>query len=296
MLRSLAISLLRGLFGIVLLGSFLVPVAAETNPAQSPVDFSQFGGANTPEDSEEMWLALREREFGEREITENAGDLIELSVPSRAENDALVPVQINLERFQQAKGNDPVKKLYLIVDVNPAPLGGVFTLNEGRNLNQLNTQIRVNGYTYVRVVVETVSGRLYMTKHWVKNTGAGCSAPPGIDQESHQKKLGNMRFKLLENDSVYQSKALRLMISHPNNTGMQKDQLTTLMIPEHYVTNVSVTFNDESLLEAETTFTMSENPNFTFNFEPSDSGILRAKITDSKNNTFMVETEIKAGG
>jgi len=50
------------------------------------------------------------------------------------------------------------------------------------------------------------------------------------------------------------------------------------------------------LLEAETTFTLSENPNFSFSFDPHESGVLRAEMTDSQHNTSRVETVIQGPG
>lgn len=270
-------------------------VAALNNKADEPkksvVDFSQFGGANTQEDSHEMWLPLREQYFGEREIIETPNARITLKAPSRAENDALVPVVIDLED-NASDSSDPFKKIYLVVDVNPLPMGGVFTLAQNRMMEQLKTSVRVNGYTFVRAIGETVSGKLYMAKQWVKSTGAGCSAPPGLDQEMHKKRLGKMRFKKIAKQANERTESLRLVISHPNNTGMQKDQLTTLFIPEHYVKHVKVSFNKEPLLEAETNFTLSENPHFTFSFDAEEAGILRADMTDNLNNAFTIETEI----
>ena len=260
-------------------------------PKQTPVDFSDFGGANTQEDSHEMWLALKEHYFSDRPIIENESNhRIELKAPKRAENDALVPVLINLDE-NSATSVDSFKKVYLVVDVNPAPMGGIFKLANNRVMEQIKTSVRVNGYTYIRAIGETASGKLYMAKQWVKSTGAGCSAPPGLDQAMHQKRMGKMRFKQIDNKKGLRS--LRLIVSHPNNTGMQRDQLTTMFIPEHYVTNVKVSFNKNLILEADTTFTLSENPNFTFTFDPNESGILRADLRDNLDNTFSLETEIK---
>lgn len=256
-------------------------------PKQTPVDFSDFGGANTQEDSHEMWLALREQYFSDRPIIEDGNNRIHLKAPARAENDALVPVLVELKK---GDSDDPFKNVYLVVDVNPAPMGGIFKLATNRPMEQLKTSVRVNGYTYIRAVAETVSGKLYMSKQWVKSTGAGCSAPPGLDQDEHKKRLGKMRFKQL--DKKGGKRSLRLIVSHPNNTGMQRDQLTTMFIPEHYVKNVKVSFNKELVLEAETNFTMSENPNFTFTFDPEESGILRADLLDNLDNSFSLETEI----
>ncbi|HPQ96830.1 MAG TPA: quinoprotein dehydrogenase-associated SoxYZ-like carrier [Thiolinea sp.] len=295
---------LSPLFPLLLAGGCLalLPVQAadpptDTPPNQSPADFSAWGGANTEADSDAMWQPLREKLFGNRTISEGADSRINLEAPTRAENDALVPVSI---RLQPAAGSDtaadPVRRVWLVVDVNPAPVGGVFTLTEKRPMEQLTTQVRVNGYTYIRALAETQSGRLYMSKQWVKNTGAGCSAPPGIDQAQHKKRLGKMRLRMTQGDELSLGQRLQLIISHPNNTGMQKDQLSTLLIPEHYVTGVRVTFNEELLLEAETTFTLSENPNFSFSFDPHESGVLRAEMTDSQHNTSRVETVIQGPG
>ena len=274
-----------------------LPLLAETAATQnqSPVNYSAWGGANTEADSEEIWQPLREKLFGIRPIIEGKDSVVTLEAPARAENDAMVPVNIRLKANRES-ASDPVHKVWLVVDVNPAPVGGEFTLTEQRPMEQLNTLVRVNGYTYIRALAETRSGKLYMDKQWVKNTGAGCSAPPGIDQAEHEKRLGKMRFRMSEEDTLSPSRTLQLLISHPNNTGMQKDQLTTLLIPELYVKQVRVTFNDDLVLEAETSFTLSENPNFTFSFDPGEKGVLKAEMTDSRNNTSHVETVIQGPG
>lgn len=266
--------------------------ANSSEPKSSPADFSAFGGANTQEDSDDMWQALREQYFSDRPIIEIGENRVRLKVPSRAENDAMVPVLIDLKSDYKDK-KDPFTKVYLVVDVNPLPMGGVFKIAKNRTMEQLKTSVRVNGYTYIRAIGETSEGKLYMSKQWVKSTGAGCSAPPGLDQAMHKKRLGKMRFKEIATKGETKSRALRLMISHPNNTGMQKDQVSTYFIPEHYVKHVNVTFNQDSVLEADINFTLSENPNFTFTFDPKESGVLKADMKDNLDNSFSLETEIK---
>lgn len=267
-------------------------VQSAVKAKQSPVDFSNFGGANTQEDSQDMWQALRQQYFLHRAIIESGENRIRIQAPGRAENDAMVPVLIELvENYNNSA--DPFQKVYLIVDVNPAPLAGLFTLSNNRVMEQLKTSVRVNGYTFIRAVGETASGKLYMAKQWVKSTGAGCSAPPGLDQEMHKKRMGKIRFNQVEDNINRRSRSLRLVVSHPNNTGMQRDQLSTMLIPENYITNVKVTFNQELVLEADTSFTLSENPNFTFTFDPEESGILRADFSDNLDNFFSLETYIK---
>jgi len=260
--------------------------------AHSDTDqYADFGGANTPAQVEQTWQAISNQYFSERTIVEGEGQrVISLDIPARAENDALVPLTITTRA-----PDDPlvtIDKVYLSVDVNPLPMAGIFTLSANRPLEEISTRVRVNGYTFVRAVAELSDGSLYMDKKWVKSRGAGCSAPPGMNQEEHKARLGNMRFRLSDSDLPSSPvKNVQLMISHPNNTGMQRDQLSTLFIPAHYIKDVLVTFNDELIMQAQTNFSISENPSFRFTFNQDETGELKAVARDTKDNEFVM-TEI----
>lgn len=251
--------------------------------------YADFGGANTPEQVEQLWRGISNHHFSERGFIEGDQTVVRLEIPTRAENDALVPLTITTRA-----PDDPllsIEKVYLSVDVNPAPMAGIFTLSPSRPLEQISTRVRVNGYTFVRAIAELSDGSLYMDKKWVKSRGAGCSAPPGMDQQTHQARLGNMRFRFSEGELPSSPANVHLMISHPNNTGMQRDQLSTLYIPAHYIKDVVVTFNDELIMQAQTNFSISENPSFRFTFNRDESGQLKALVRDTKNNEFvMTET------
>lgn len=263
-------------------GLIAVPLTihAQQSPNQSMTDYSQWGGAYTQEDSENFWRTTRLSYFGEREIIDEQ-NVIKIQAPSRAENDAIVPVSLALS----APSAETIDKVYLVVDVNPLSMAGVFTISPDRSLEEIDTRVRVNGYTFIRAVAETSSGALYTDKKWVKSQGAGCSAPPNIDQEAHRKKLGKMRFRL--DDDSGDTSLVQLLISHPNNTGMQKDQLTTLFIPQHYINEVEVWLGKEKLLHADTTFSISENPSFRFRLEKDELAELTAIAKDTKGNVFI---------
>ena len=87
-------------------------------------------GAGTParaQDAEtEIWHKVREAQFGGRSFEPSAEAVVSLQAPNRAEDAAVVPILIHAMRPQ-----DPqrwVRKIYLIIDKNPSPLGAVFTL------------------------------------------------------------------------------------------------------------------------------------------------------------------------
>ena len=268
-----------------------VGIGAAGTASTDTDQYADFGGAKTPEEMEQVWQLISNQYFPERTIVEgDEQQIISLEVPSRAENDALVPLTITT-----TAPDDPlvtIDKVYLSIDVNPAPMAGIFTLSASRPLEQISTRVRVNGYTFVRAIAELSDGSLFMDKKWVKSRGAGCSAPPGMNQKEHQARLGNMRFRLSDTDLPSSPvKNVQLMISHPNNTGMQRDQLSTLFIPAHYIKDVLVTFNDELIMQAQTNFSISENPSFRFTFERDETGELKAVARDTKDNEFvMTET------
>lgn len=281
------------LIGLVALS---VTTASQVQAEQkSSTDYSEWGGAFTQEEGDRLWENLASSLFGERELIEGEGQrVINIKAPSRAENDALVPIQITTESPNGL--NSTLKNIYLTVDINPSPVAAKFTVSPARDLGGIATRVRVNGYTYIRAIAEMSDGTLYMDKQWVKSRGAGCSAPPGTNQEDAKQSLGKMRFKFSKplGGSVGQSKVVQLMISHPNNTGMQRDQISTMFIPQSYVKEVDVLFNNESILKAETSFTISENPSFRFRFDPDESGELVARMKDTDDREFFLYQSIKA--
>ncbi len=274
--------------------SLLLAVPGSVHSASVGDDlYSEWGGANTPEAGEILWQQLARRWFDAREIEDDPEHkVIRIEAPERAENDAMVPIRVSTASTGPLDVR--VRRIYLTVDINPDPLAARFTLSDTRPLESIETRVRVNGYTFVRAVAELEDGRLFMDKQWVKSRGAGCSAPPGTDQESAKSNMGNMRFRMLGDHSGDEPTKLQLMISHPNSTGMQRDQLSTRIIPQHYVDSIEVSYDDELLLQADTSFTLSENPSFRFNFSPEDKGTVKAVITDTRGQRFVHEHQLGA--
>ena len=80
--------------------------------------------------------------------------------------------------------------------------------------------------------------------------------------------------------------SVQLAISHPNITGLQMDQMSRLHVPAHFVEKIRVSFEGQRIFSAETDISISENPNFRFNFVPKKEGRLEAEIVDSKGMKF----------
>jgi len=243
------------------------------------------GPAMADQVEDERWELLRSTYFADRAI-EDSGDLLVLDAPKRAQDAALVPLKVTLAPGLKAK------KLSLIVDDNPVPLAAAIDLGQGSASGTIETRVRVDDYTNVRAVAETEDGRLLMSTRYVKASG-GCSAPALKDPAQAMARLGKMKLTLPERIQAGAPVTAQVMISHPNNSGLQFDQITRFFIPPHYVRSVNVTFNGKPVLDITTDISISEDPNFRFSFVPDGEGTLVVRAVDTKDKVFTESWPVK---
>ena len=254
-----------------------------------------FGGTAfaTPTEAERAarWSDLRHAIFGER-VVEDAGGLVAIEAPDRAEDAAIVPVTIEVS----AKLATELRGLYLVIDYNPSPLAAHFVLGPLADARQIETRVRIDDYTYLHAVAETADGRLYATARFIKAAG-GCSAPAGKDQALALKRLGKMKLVLGEHQKSDLPQQAKLLISHPNNSGLQVDQLTHYYIPADFMQTLKVTYNDQLVFKLESDIAISEDPTFNFAFHPANrgnAGVLTAEILDSSQRHFKQSWPVPA--
>jgi sulfur-oxidizing protein SoxY len=250
-----------------------------------------FGSAVRAAD-DEVWTRIRTGLFADRTITEQADQIIQLTVPVRAEDAATVP--IGIRTLQQPDSKVFVQKVYLVIDKNPSPLGAVFTFTPDSGRADIETRVRIEQYTMVRAIAELSDGKLYMASHFVKASG-GCSAPAGKDQEAAQARIGRMKLRVEGPVAYGQPSLAQLMISHPNNSGLAMDQVTLLYIPARFVRRIDVTYGGKRVMTAEVDFTISENPNLRFYFVPHGDGELKAEVLDSSDVRFESSVAVREG-
>jgi sulfur-oxidizing protein SoxY len=229
--------------------------------------------------SEEAWLGFRRDVFGDRLIRENS-PLLQLTAPPRAEDAALVPIELSAA----LPPGDPrtITKITLIVDENPAPVAASFRLGPDRREAQLSTRLRVNAYSFVRAVAETSDGELHMTARYVKAAG-GCSAPALKDHDESLARLGETRLRALADGGGAGSSRAQLMIRHPNYSGLQMNQITRHYIPAQFVDHIVVRQGGELVFEMEGGISLSEDPVIGFNYRPNGAALhVRARDTDGR--------------
>ena len=234
-------------------------------------------------EDESRWNALRTMLFQDRPIHDGA-EVLTLDAPYRAHDAAVVPIRIE-PAFPQT-GDRHIRTVTLVIDENPLPMAGRFHFTPASGRAALGTRVRVNAYTHIRAIAETSDGELYMAKRFVKASG-GCSAPAGKDPDAALARLGEMKLRQSEALVLGEPNLAQLLVSHPNHTGMQMDQITHHYVPAHFVNNIEVRYGDEPVLTIEDAgISMSEDPSIHFYYTPEEPGELSVKVTDSKDRTF----------
>ncbi len=235
----------------------------------------------TPEqkaaEASSAWSELKPDLFGDRSLIEGT-NTIAIEAPSRATDPAIVPVKLSFEPKMD------VRKVTLVIDENPSPVAATFDFADGADIRALSTRVRVNAYTDIHAVAETADGKLYVTKAFVKAAG-GCAAPAAKDPEVAAREMGKMKMREFATDdpSVHEA---QLMIRHPNNSGLQKDQVTLLYIPAHFVTDLEVDKGGKPLFTMTGGISISEDPSFRFSYGADAAGPFHAKATDTDGAVF----------
>ena len=241
---------------------------------------------------ETEWNNSLKNEYFSGKSIEESDNIIELDAPIRAEDPALVPLKINT-KIKQSK-DSYIKKILVLVDKNPFPFVGEFEFTPYSGKADLAMRIRVNTYSYVRAIAEMNDGKLYMSKKYVKASG-GCSAPVGADLDAAMQRLGKMKFRLDEGVKTKEPTLVQLLISHPNLSGMQMDQVTRFIKKSHFVEQMKISFNDKPILTAKTDIAISSDPNFRFYFIPEETGTLKAEISDTQCESPTARDVCKTG-
>ena len=247
---------------------------------------------DVPDPETAIWKKLQRSLFENRPVASDARGIIELVMPVRAEDAAVVPVAIRTKLIQRPERY--VRRIYLIVDKNPSPLAAMFELTPESGRADLETRIRIEEYTHVRAVAELSDGTLFADARFVKASG-GCSAPAGKDPAAAAARVGRMRLAVDGNVSYNQPALAQLMIGHPNDSGLVMDQLTRHYTPAYFVRSIKVTYAGKPILTAEVDFSISENPNFRFYFVPVGDGELKAEAVDTKELRFETTLAVRRG-
>jgi sulfur-oxidizing protein SoxY len=190
---------------------------------------------------------MRAQLYGTRAIGELGEQLMSIDAPTSTPDPSATPIVVRFGSELTGK----VKQLRVIVDNNPSPMVTTMNLQPGLPVDEIDLRVRIDRFTSVRAIAETDAGRLEMRSTWV-NASGGCSTPPSAADGGS---VGEIRFRPSSD-----AKALQISIRHPNNSGFQIDPRTGDPIAPHFITHMRLSRDGQTLLEAETGISISENP------------------------------------
>jgi sulfur-oxidizing protein SoxY len=242
-------------------------------------------------ETNDPWPGLVQDIFNNREMNDGSG-VISIEMPGRAEDAAIVPVTLRMKL--PAGDSRQVRNITLVIDQNPAPMAAKFQLGPDAGVSEISTRVRVNNYTDVHAVAELSDGQLYMVKTYVKASG-GCSAPAAKVADEASKKLGQMRYRQFakpDEGPTSGAREAQIMIGHPNNSGLQMDQVTQLYTPAFFVNDLRLWQDDSLVLSMEGGISISEDPNIRFSYVSNGAKRFRAEAKDTDGHVFQREWPI----
>jgi len=232
---------------------------------------------------DDPWPSLAAQIFNDHKLRDGSA-LLGIDLPYRAEDAAVVPLTVRLTLPSDDKRH--VRSLTCVIDQNPSPLAVTWSPGPGSGIRTISTRVRIDSYTNVHVVAELSDGQRYVSQRFVKAAG-GCSAP-AAKQTAGAIPPGTIRFRQFAPASGAASglREAQLMIRHPNYSGMQMDQITRLYVPAHFIESVHLWQGDEPLLAIESGISISENPEFRFDYRPNGASVFRAEAKDNEGKVF----------
>ncbi|MBV9239069.1 MAG: quinoprotein dehydrogenase-associated SoxYZ-like carrier [Xanthobacteraceae bacterium] len=243
--------------------------------------------------ADDPWPDLARDAFNKRPINDGTG-ILTVEMPYRAEDASIVPVTI---RSALAPGDERhVKAFTLVIDENPAPVAATFALGPNSGVASIATRVRVDSYTNVHAVAELDDGKLYMVATYVKASG-GCSAPAAKNADEAIASLGQMRlrqFPPTDAAPASRPREAQIMVRHPNNSGLQMNQVTRLYVPAFFIQDLKVWQGDDLVFAMDGGISISEDPSIRFSYTPNGATTLRVEARDTENHVFKGEWPVQA--
>ena len=249
-------------------------------------------GAAEPYDP---WPGLVQDIFNNRPMNDGS-NVIGIEMPYRAEDAAIVPVTLTSKLAPDDSRR--LVAITLVIDQNPAPMAAKFELGPDARVSEISTRVRVNSYTNVHAVAELSDGKLYMVKTYVKASG-GCSAPTVKNPEEAKAHIGQMKYRQFAASDPGPNNGKReaqIMIGHPNNSGLQMDQITHLYIPAFFIDELHLWQDNSPVLSMEGGISISEDPNIRFTYVSNGAKTFRAEAKDTSGHVFEKEWNVDNPG
>lgn len=219
------------------------------------------------------WPAIVEAFFNGREVIEDQ-QTFEVIAPTQAEDSALVPISV---RFP---ANHGVVKWYLFVDANPIMLTLTTHMPDTEAPFALNTRIRLDANSQVRVVTEQNNGRLSVHSVAIKTPGGGCGGAVSQDEAHLRAEAGKMKLRQVED-----KQAITLQIKHPMRTGFERT-VHGYYAKAWYIQSIEWQQSTQATIIMQLGPGISANPYFMLEY-PLDISTLSIQAKDNEGQQFL---------
>lgn len=249
--------------------------------------FSSVASPAFAEADPKLWPVVKEAFFPKRDIQEV--EFIKIDGPRRAESGAQVPVTFSYDKAA-ANGVD-IKKIYVIVDANPIQLAATYHLTELLGNFNMETRIRMETDSFVRLVGETADGKLYMAKREIRAAG-GCGGTVENDEAKTRAEAGKIKMNVEEPVKVGAVNTAVFNIRHVMRTGLQRDLVSQGFVPAFYINKTDFKYNGKPVMTVDVGVGTSENPYMKFKFTPDAPGKLEVTATDNEGKSFSHAVDV----
>ncbi len=171
---------------------------------------------------------------------------IRITAPDRAENGAIVQVEIDANIAN-------VEAIAIFVEKNPTPLIANVMLAKGAQA-KLVTRIKMAETSDIKVVVKA-DGKYFTASKNVQVLENGC----GGGGSANEKFESSMKLRAKQKGNLTEIKAI---IIHPMHTGRAKDDAGNI-IPAHFIQIADLTLNGQPVLQMQWGTGIAKNPYLT---------------------------------
>ena len=87
--------------------------------------------------------------------------------------------------------------------------------------------------------------------------------------------------------------SIRYVVKHPMTTGMVRDQDTKKIIPAHYITDISFSFNEKEFSKMKVWESISADPSFELKYKVTGAGEIKVQVIDNLGKKILKTKKIE---
>lgn len=213
---------------------------------------------------------------------------ITLDLPLVSEDGSAVPMTLSVQSPMTAQQH--VSAVHVFAARNPTPRIAVFRFSPLAGRAEVSTRIRLNETQSVVAIALMSDGSVHAAEREVRVTVSGCLfRAQGVDG-THM----HTRVKVDPPARRGAPAEVRTLINHPMETGLRTDA-DGKPLPVNILTGLTVTFEGDTVFEADLFRSMSANPFLKFFVAPPRAGAIEFTWTEDTGESVRARADATPG-